>query len=127
MVETRPAFSRTALIAAIAWLFAATSAWGDVRQTANQFGSYLALGYREVSTIADRNGDAFLARHFLARSRLAGADQPVAPEAPSESSLSAWTAREAALARQQLVARLDGGARRAQPLLAAIAHVNFDC
>jgi hypothetical protein len=128
MIEVHPAsvgIAGITVIAAAFCLLSATEGRCDSRQSSDRFQAYLALGYREVSSLADRNGEALLAQHFLARSRQAASDQQVEPDAPTEPTQS--SAREAGLARQQLVARLDGGARRDQPLLAAIAQVNFDC
>jgi hypothetical protein len=127
MIELRPAILRIASIAAACCLLPATGGWAAARETPSRFESYLVLGYGEVSAIADRNGEADLAKHFLARAKLAVAGQPIAPETPAGSSLSVWTMHEASLAREQFLARLEGGAREDQPLLAAIAQVNFDC
>jgi hypothetical protein len=127
MIELCLGLFRIASIAAVCGLLPVTEGWSDAHQASDRFEAYLAVGYREISAIADRNGERALAQHFLARARSAASAQAVAPEAPGVLGLGAWTAREAGLARAQLVARLEGGARQAQPLLAAIAQVNFDC
>jgi len=98
------------------------------RPSFDNFDSYLARGYREVWKIGARNGGGpQLAAHFRERGALAAAGHRVVPLDLSEVDVSAWTMREAGIARLQLLSRLDGGARQRQPLLAAIAQVNFDC
>jgi hypothetical protein len=98
------------------------------RPSFDNFDSYLAQGYHEVWEIGARNGGGpQLAAHFRERGALAAAGHRVVPLDLSEVEVSAWTMREAGIARLQLLSRLDGGARQRQPLLAAIAQVNFDC
>src|SRR5690349_18795835 len=98
------------------------------RTSFDNFDSYLARGYSGVGLIAARNGGgARLAADFRERGVLAATGHRVVPLSISEVEVDAWTAREAGIARQQLLLRLDSGARQRQPLLAAIAQVNFDC
>ncbi len=93
-----------------------------------QFDAYLLQGYRQMVEVAARKpGNAALASHFAERSAMAARVGPIEPEALEGRQLDSWTLREAGFARRQLVARLEEGARQRQPLLAAIAQVNFDC
>lgn len=92
------------------------------------FDAYLAEGYRQLAAVAARSGpDAGLAAHFRKRSVLAARGDPVLPQDIGLGELDPWTLHEASFARKELVARLDAGARQHQPLLAAMAQVNFDC
>jgi hypothetical protein len=61
-----------------------------------------------------------LAAHFRERGALAAVGHRVVPLELSEVEVSAWTMREAGVARLQLLLRLDGGARRRQPPLTAL-------
>ena len=92
------------------------------------FSGYLAEGYRQMADVAERSeGHAAFAAYFEQRRALAVHRRSIRPEALDGRNLDAFTLREATFARRQLVARLDAGARQSQPLLAAIAQVNFDC
>jgi hypothetical protein len=92
-----------------------------------QFSAYLMEGYRQMALQSGRSAEnAAWTSYFVQRSALAGAGA-VEPEDIENRQLDSWTLREAGFARGQLVARLSAGARQRQPLLAAIAQVNFDC
>jgi len=106
--------------------FLAPAVWAR-QANANDFSAYLVQGYQQMSYEAGRSADgATLSSYFKQRSTLV-AKGILAPEDPEGHALDTWTLRESAFARRQLVERLDAGARQTQPLLAAIAQVNFDC
>jgi hypothetical protein len=101
---------------------------GFAAESPRDFDAYTAEGYREVALFAERKADnPALAAHFKKRADLATAGRRVQPERLGAWKLDSWTTREAKIARTQLIAKLDGGARQRQPLLAAVAQVNFDC
>ena len=92
------------------------------------FSGYLAEGYRQMADVAERSeGHAAFAAYFQQRHTVATHRRLIRPEALDGRDLDAFTLREAGFARRELIARLDAGARQRQPLLAAIAQVNFDC
>ncbi len=112
----------------LAAMLLAAETWAAPSPSHESFASYLARGYREIWALAIRNNAApALAGRFQERAALAAAGDQLLPQQPGQLPLSAWTKREAGFARQQLLAKLDGGARLRQPLLAALAQVNFDC
>ena len=81
-----------------------------------------------MAAVARRRGDdPQISSYYEQRQTLAATERGVEPERVDGRPLDAWTIREAGIARGQFVARLDAGARTRQPLLAAIAQVNFDC
>src|SRR5690348_13733705 len=92
-----------------------------------KFAAYLAQGYRSVGFLAWRDGDGRLSARYRKRAALAARGAHVAPLTLAETNATGWTSHEAGFARRELVARLEAGARERQPLLAAIAQVNFDC
>ncbi len=127
--ERRTARGRASVVAIAALVVAGFLTSGrSAAESFDLFDSYLAAAYREVWAIAARNGGGErLAEDFLDRAALAAAGHPVVPLAIRDSEVNPWTAHEASVARVQLLSRLDAGARLRQPLLAAIAQVNFDC
>ncbi len=96
--------------------------------SAEDFDAYLVQGYGALAEAAARStGESARASYFRERKELAVRRLPIAPAAVDGRSLDPFTVREASFAREELVERLDLGARQKQPLLAAIAQVNFDC
>jgi hypothetical protein len=108
-------------------LLSVNGGWAAQSPSSAKFDAYLAQGYRSVGTLAATGGDKQLMLKFRRRAALAARGGHVAPLTLAEADVTSWTNREAGIARQQLVSRLDAGARDRQPLLAAIAQVNFDC
>jgi hypothetical protein len=94
----------------------------------SEFDAYLAEGYRQMAGIAAlATNDQRVISYFKKRDALANQGSSVDPQKLEPLDLDSWTLHEATYARKQLIERLDGGARQHQPLLAAIAQVNFDC
>jgi hypothetical protein len=92
------------------------------------FDAYIARGYGEIADFAaTKVENPVLAAHFKRRAAQAAAGRQLQPEGLASWHLDDWTAHEADAARRQLIDRLNAGARQRQPLLAAIAQVNFDC
>ena len=120
---------RLAFVAMLAAeVFVCGGSWPARAALPEMFDVYLAQGHREVSKIASRNGGASsLVAEPRQRAAAAAAGNRVLPLLPSGRTASPPDAREANFARVQLLARLESGARQHQPLLAAIAQVNFDC
>jgi uncharacterized membrane protein YgcG len=105
----------------------APAGWGG-QASSSDFSAYLVQGYRQMAAAAERSADGgALSSYFQQRWGLVAQGGVLAPEDPTSHALDSWTLHEAAFARRQLVERLDAGARQRQPLLAAIAQVNFDC
>jgi hypothetical protein len=122
------AAQRRSLLAALGPVLLAGAASAAQPGTSDSFNAYVARGYREIATFAATKVDSpAAAAHFQQRAALVAAGGLVEPEAPDQSKLDPRVLSEARAARSQLVARLDHGARLNQPLLAAIAQVNFDC
>src|ERR1051325_5788936 len=119
----------TVIAAAICALFAgpALHAKSQTVLTPN-FNGYLAEGYRQMAAVAARAAaDHQVVDYYRKRDALAARGEPVSPQQLDPDGLDPGSLREASFARKELVASLDGGARQHQPLLAAIAQVNFDC
>src|SRR5262249_28765805 len=106
---------------------AASAPASDASSSPSSFDAYLAQGYRRVEVLAAAEGEQGVSRQFRGRAALAARGTGVAPLTTAEAKVTGWTNREAGFARRQLVSRLDNGGRERQPLLAAIAQVNFDC
>src|SRR5205823_1417248 len=94
----------------------------------SEFDVYLSEGYRQLAATAARaTADRKIVAFFKHRDALVVKGIAVSPQPPDPRGLDAAALREANYARKELLATLDGGARQRQPLLAAIAQVNFDC
>jgi hypothetical protein len=116
-------WSLTALMCA---LFA-SAGWSGT-PPAHRFNAYLVEGYGEMADAAAQTADNKIRTSFFReRKRLAERGEVVAPVGVEGHDLDPFTRREAGFARRQLVEKLGNGAREKQPLLAAIAQVNFDC
>jgi hypothetical protein len=116
-------WSLTALMCA---LFA-SAGWSGT-PPADRFNAYLIEGYGEMADAAAQNADnKNRTSFFRERKRLAERGEMVAPVSVGGHDLDPFTRREADFARRQLVEKFGNGAREKQPLLAAIAQVNFDC
>ena len=113
------------LIAAAACGAIAGAAWSAKLPT-QDFDTFLVEGYSQMAEAGPSANEA-RAAYFHERAGLAARGGVVLPTSPDAQALDSWTLREASFARRQLVHRLDAGAREKQPLLAAIAQVNFDC
>jgi hypothetical protein len=113
-------------IALMCALFA-SAGWSGT-PPAHNFNAYLIEGYGEMAEAAAQNaGNKNRTSFFVERKGLAERGEAVAPAGVEGRALDPSTRREAGFARRQLVERLGNGAREKQPLLAAIAQVNFDC
>ena len=121
---------RTALAIATAafWILFGGAGFAAQETTVEglSFSGYLAQGYRQTAAVAARNAPG-LAAYFTGRGTLSAEDRAPDPAQPEAARLTNWDFKEASFARSKLIASLDGGARARQPLLAAIAQVNFDC
>jgi hypothetical protein len=104
------------------------SAGGARDQPTQEFDRLLVQGYGELANAAahDYESDARIF-YFQSRKALAARHLNTAPQTVEGRALDAFTLREAGFARRQLVEKLAAGARQHQPVLAAIAQVNFDC
>src|SRR5438477_8193325 len=92
------------------------------------FNGYLAEGYRQLAVVAVRAAaDHHVVDYYKTRNAQAVQGRLLSPQTPDPRGLDPENLHEANYAREKLVARLEGGARRYQPLLAAITQVNFDC
>ena len=129
MQDTQPlrAATRTSgLIFVACILFAGSSE--ATEQVSLNFDTYLAEGYRQIAGAAVRVGaHASLLSYYKKRSADAANGGTIVPQVPNADELDPWTLREANFARNELVESLRSGSSRRQPLLAAIAQVNFDC
>jgi len=122
---------RAAVLAAAAtafWIFLGGLGFAvqETSPSGLSFSGYLVQGYRQTAEVAARNAPG-LAAYFTRRGALAAEDRAPDPAQPEAATLNNWDFKEASFARSKLLASLDGGARARQPLLAAIAQVNFDC
>jgi hypothetical protein len=111
-------------VAAIYGLMA-SAAWA-AKSPPQNFDAFLVEGYSQMAEAGQRSHDP-RQPFFHQRALLAAQDKGLLPVDPDKQFLDSWTLREADFARRQLISRLDAGARQEQPLLAAIAQVNFDC
>jgi len=114
--------------AAVRWsaAFLATSLlFSSVAEAAApDFSAYLSEGYRQL---AGQAGKGALAQFYAKRSVAAAAGhspEPVKPDTPTPDGIGVG---ELTAAREKLIESLDAGGRERQPLLAAIAQINFDC
>jgi hypothetical protein len=98
---------------------------GATTPSSQDFSAFLVQGYDEMAR--QRGADDPRASYFYRRATLAAQGGTLLPADPDKRVLHSSTLREADFARRQLLHRLDAGARQKQPLLAAIAQVNFDC
>jgi hypothetical protein len=110
---------------AVVFALAAGSAWAAIPPP-QDFTGFLVEGYRQMAEAGQRSHDP-RQPFFQQRAVLAAHGEEIQPVDPDKRFLDSWTLREADFARRQLLLRLDAGARQKQPLLAAIAQVNFDC
>ena len=110
---------------AITYGLMASAAWA-AKSPPQNFDAFLVEGYSQMAAAGQRSHDP-RQPFFHQRALLAAQDKGVLPVDPDKRFLDSWTLREADFARRQLIHRLDAGARQEQPLLAAIAQVNFDC
>src|SRR5215469_6803724 len=112
----------------VAMILSTGRSWAAQSAPPSKFDAYLAQGYRKLGKLAARSpGQNQLSAQFHKRALLAASGAGVPPLTPADAGATGWTSREAGTARQQLMSRLDSGARQHQPLLAATAQVNFDC
>ena len=129
MQDTQPLRAATrasGLIFVACILFAAASE--ATQQVSLNFDTYLAEGYRQVAGAAVRVGaHASLLSYYKKRSADAANGRAIVPQVPNVDELDPWTLREANFARNELIESLRSGSSQRQPLLAAIAQVNFDC
>jgi hypothetical protein len=116
---------RWAWIGAAICCLVASASWA-ANSVSQHFNDFLVEGYSQLAVAGGGESDP-RASYFLGRAALAAQGREVWPADPNKSALDYQTLREASFARHQLVHRLAIGARQRQPLLAAIAQVNFDC
>jgi hypothetical protein len=118
----------TVIAVAICALFANPSLQAKTRILKSEFDVYLSEGYRQMAVVAARAAaDHHIIAYYKKRDALVVRGTTVDPEQPDPRALDPSVLHEASYARNDLLARLDAGARQRQPLLAAIAQVNFDC
>lgn len=91
---------------------------------ASDFSGYLADGYRQLASKAGKTSAAQL---YKKRSAASAAGQAVEPLQPGSALPDGLTLGEAQEARDKLMEALSSGGRQRQPLLAAIAQINYDC
>ncbi len=91
---------------------------------ASDFSDYLSLGYRQVASLA---GTKSLVRLYGQRSTASANGEAIAPLVPDPQITQDLNFDAAKLGREALLDSLRSGAHKRQPLLAAIAQVNFDC
>jgi hypothetical protein len=91
---------------------------------ASDFSNYLAQGYSQLAKVA---GKAPVSQLYKKRSTAAAGGQAIEPLQPDAKRLDVLTVNEARHYRDQLIEGLQAGGRQRQPLLAAIAQVNYDC
>jgi hypothetical protein len=91
---------------------------------ASDFSGYLADGYRQL---ASKAGNTSAAQLYKKRSAASAAGQAVEPLQPGSALPDGLTLSEAQEARDKLMEALSSGGRERQPLLAAIAQINYDC
>ena len=92
----------------------------------SEFSGYLAQGYHQLAAAAGKTKSA-AASLYKQRSAAAAAGNAVLPLQPDPKKLDGLLFTEAAADRADLMESLGMAARERQPLLAAIAQVNFDC
>ena len=114
--------------AAVRWsaaVLAASLLCSPVVQAATpDFAAYLAEGYHQL---AKQAGKGALAQFYAKRSVAAAAGQALEPVKPDKPTPDAVGVGELSAVRDKLIESLDAGGRERQPLLAAIAQINFDC
>lgn len=88
------------------------------------FSAYLSLGYRQL---ANQAGKGALAQFYAKRGVAAAAGHAPEPVTADRPTPDAVGVDELASVRDKLIESLDAGGRQRQPLLAAIAQINFDC
>ena len=88
------------------------------------FAAYLSEGYRQL---AHQAGKGALAQFYTKRSVAAAAGQVLEPVKPDKPTPDATSVGELTAVRDKLIESLNAGGRERQPLLAAIAQINFDC
>jgi hypothetical protein len=114
--------------AAVRWsaaVLAASFLFSPVAQAVSpDFTAYLAEGYHQLARQA---GKGALAQFYAKRSAAAAAGQAPEPVKPDKATPDAVGVGELSAVRDKLIESLDAGGRERQPLLAAIAQINFDC
>ena len=116
--------------AAVRWsmgILAASILFSEPAKAAtSDFSTYLSEGY---SQLAGQAGKGSVAQFYTKRSAAAAAGHAPAPALPvgDGPTADAFGLDEITSARDKLIESLDAGGRQRQPLLAAIAQVNFDC
>jgi hypothetical protein len=111
-------------------LFAGRSVLAMTGQASSppEYDAYLAEGYQQMAGVAAlATNHERIVGYFETRNALAIRGGLVDLQKLEPPDLDSWTHHKATYARRELIERLDGGARQRQPLLAAIAQVNFDC
>jgi len=91
---------------------------------ASDFSGYLADGYRQL---ASKAGNTSAAQLYKKRSAASAAGQAIEPLQPGSALPDGLTLGEVQEARDKLMEALSSGGRERQPLLAAIAQINYDC
>jgi hypothetical protein len=92
----------------------------------SDFSAYLAQGYRQLASVAGKVKSP-AATLYKQRGAAAAAGNTVLPLQPDPKKLQGLLFGDATAARADLMESLGMAARERQPLLAAIAQVNFDC
>jgi hypothetical protein len=114
----------SAAIGLSATVFAGSLICAPVGAAASDFSNYLAQGYSQLAKVAAKTPVSLL---YKKRSTVAAGGQAIEPLQPDAAHLDALTVNEARIYREQLIEGLQAGGRQRQPLLAAIAQVNYDC
>jgi hypothetical protein len=115
---------RVPIIALMCFLFTSTI-WAS--SAPYSFRAFLVEGYGALANAAQETGNEERTSFFRHREAMADSGKAIDPATTEENSFHHPASREAAFARAQLLKTLEDGARERQPLLAAIAQVNFDC
>jgi hypothetical protein len=98
----------------------------QARADEQDFTLFLAQGYHQLARVAAR-GHSPLSAYFKQRSSAAAGGEVLEPLQPVAGALDPADLEDAIAAREQLLASFHTGTRDTQPLLAAIAQINFDC
>src|ERR1041385_1368935 len=114
--------------AAVRWsagVFAVFLLFSPVARAATpDFAAYLSEGYHQLSGQA---GKSALPQFYAKRGVSAAAGHAPQPVQPDKATPDGIGVGELTAARDRLIESLDAGGRERQPLLAAIAQINFDC
>jgi hypothetical protein len=114
----------SAAVIAAGLLFASGLFASVASAAASDFSSYLAEGYRELAAKAGKGPAAQL---YKTRSAASAAGKTLEPLQPGNALPDGLTLGEVQEARDKLMEALSSGGLQRQPLLAAIAQVNYDC